>query len=65
MCLPRGFERHKNASMMTKSKAGVPGKTYSEDFTAGRAGHFAVLESTFHYLVCLAYAEATIASKES
>ena len=23
------------------------------------------LESTFHYLVCLAYAEATIASKES
>ena len=51
--------------MMTKSKAGVPGKTYSEDFTAGRAGHFAVLESTFHYLVCLAYAEATIASKES
>lgn len=38
-----GSRDTKNASMMTKSKAGVPGKTYSEDFAAGRAGNFAVL----------------------
>ena len=65
MCPPRRFSRHKNASMVTKSKAGVPGKTCSEDFMAGTAGNFAVSESTFHYLVCLTYAEVTIVLRES
>ena len=65
MCPPRGFSRHKTASMRTKSKEGAPGKTCSEDLMAGSAANFAVSESTFHYLVCLTYAEVTIVLRES